>query len=62
MDLHGQLAGRRHDQGERFGARRVSHAGVFVFITSSLVHMVFRWHAADYKALPSEDAVRTDAP
>ena len=34
-------------------------AGVFVFITSSLVHMVFRWHTGDYKALPNEDAVRT---
>lgn len=31
---------------------------VFVFIVSSLVHMVFRWHQADYRGLPNEDEVR----
>jgi hypothetical protein len=31
---------------------------VVVFITSSLVHMVFKWHNADYRALPNEDEVR----
>lgn len=32
-------------------------AGV-VFVISSLVHMVFKWHAADYSAFANEDAVR----
>jgi hypothetical protein len=32
---------------------------VGVFITSSLVHMVIKWHAADYLKLPNEDAVRS---
>ena len=31
---------------------------VFVFIASSLVHMVFKWHNADYRKLPNEDEVR----
>jgi len=31
---------------------------VFVFIASSLVHMVFRWHKTDYGKLPNEDEVR----
>lgn len=31
---------------------------VFVFIASSLIHMVFQWHKPDYKQLPNEDAVR----
>ena len=33
-------------------------SAVVVFIISSLVHMVFKWHAGDYTALPNEDAVR----
>jgi hypothetical protein len=33
-------------------------SAVFVFITSSLVHMVFKYHASDYTRLPNEDAVR----
>jgi hypothetical protein len=30
-----------------------------VFVISSLIHMVFKWHASDYNTLPNEDAVRT---
>ena len=33
-------------------------SAVLVFLTSSLVHMVFRYHARDYTRLPNEDAVR----
>lgn len=33
-------------------------AAVLVFVASSLIHMVFRWHASDYRKLPDEDAVR----
>ena len=33
-------------------------SAVFVFITSSIVHMVLRYHASDYTRLPDEDAVR----
>lgn len=33
-------------------------SAVLVFITSSLVHMVIKYHASDYKPLPNEDAVR----
>jgi len=29
-----------------------------VFVASSLVHMVFKWHAADYHGLGNEDEVR----
>jgi hypothetical protein len=29
-----------------------------VFVASSFVHMVLRWHNADYKKLPNEDVVR----
>lgn len=29
-----------------------------VFVASSVLHMVIRWHKADYKKLPNEDAVR----
>lgn len=29
-----------------------------VFVLSSLVHMVFKWHAADYQGFANEDAVR----
>jgi len=32
-------------------------AGV-VFFLSSLIHMVFKWHQADYRGLDREDAVR----
>jgi hypothetical protein len=32
-------------------------SAVFVFIMSSLIHMVFKWHKADYKSMPGEDAV-----
>ena len=31
---------------------------VFIFIASSLIHMVFKWHNADYKKLANEDDVR----
>ena len=31
---------------------------VVVFITSSLVHMVFKWHNSHYLKLPNEDEVR----
>src|SRR5687767_14105014 len=33
-------------------------SAVSVFITSTLVHMVFRYHASDYRRLPNEDAIR----
>jgi hypothetical protein len=33
-------------------------SAVVVFIISCLVHMVFKWHAADYKGFANEDAVR----
>lgn len=33
-------------------------AAVLVFIASSLVHMAFKWHNADYGKLPDEDAIR----
>ena len=32
-------------------------AAVLVFIASSLIHMVFKWHNADYLKLSNEDAV-----
>ena len=31
---------------------------VLVFIASSLIHMVFKWHMADYNALSNEEEVR----
>lgn len=31
---------------------------VAVFIISSLVHMVFKYHASDYGTVPNEDAIR----
>lgn len=41
-------------------------AAVFVFVASSLIHMVLKWHNSDYHALPHEEEVRTalrkDAP
>ena len=33
-------------------------AAVAVFIASSLIHMLFKWHNADFRKLPNEDAVR----
>ena len=33
-------------------------SAVVVFVISSLIHMVVKWHAADYHGLPNEDAVR----
>ena len=33
-------------------------SAVFVFITSTIVHMVLKYHASDYSKLPNEDAVR----
>ena len=33
-------------------------AAVAVFVVSSLIHMVFRWHASDYRKLSNEDEVR----
>jgi hypothetical protein len=32
-------------------------AAVGVFVASSLVHMVFKWHNSEYRAVPNEDAV-----
>lgn len=31
---------------------------VFIFIASSLIHMVFKWHNPEYKGFKNEDAVR----
>lgn len=31
---------------------------VFIFIASSLIHMVFKWHNSDYQKLGNEDEVR----
>ena len=31
---------------------------VFIFIASSLIHMVFKWHNSDYKKIANEDEVR----
>ncbi len=33
-------------------------AAIGVFVASSLVHMVFKWHNPEYRGLPNEDAVR----
>jgi hypothetical protein len=33
-------------------------SAAIVFFISSLVHMAFKWHAADYRGFPNEDAVR----
>ena len=33
-------------------------SAVFVFVGSSILHMVLKYHRADYKPLPNEDAVR----
>ena len=34
-------------------------SAVVVFVISSLVHMVLKWHSNDYQTLPNEDAIRT---
>ena len=33
-------------------------AAIAVFVASSLVHMVFRWHQSDFRRIGNEDAVR----
>jgi hypothetical protein len=33
-------------------------SAIGVFIASSLIHMVLRWHNGDYRKLPNEDEVR----
>ena len=33
-------------------------SAVVVFVISCLVHMVFKWHASEYRTMPNEDAVR----
>ena len=33
-------------------------SAVLVFVASSVIHMVIKWHMADYKQMPQEDAVR----
>lgn len=33
-------------------------SAVLVFVSSTLIHMVLKYHASDYKALPNEDALR----
>lgn len=33
-------------------------SAVVVFVISSLIHMVLKWHAADYNGFANEDAVR----
>lgn len=32
-------------------------SAVIVFVASSIIHMVFRYHSTDYRRLPDEDAV-----
>ena len=34
-------------------------SAVFVFIASSVIHMLIGWHNSDFAKLPSEDAIRT---
>jgi hypothetical protein len=34
-------------------------AAVLVFVVSSIIHMVLRYHKTDFKRLPDEEAVRT---
>ena len=36
-------------------------SAVVVFIISSLIHMVIKWHAGDYTALANEDTVQQSA-
>jgi hypothetical protein len=33
-------------------------SAVFIFIASSVIHMVLKWHTPDYRKLPNEDQVR----
>lgn len=33
-------------------------SAVIVFLASSVIHMVLKWHQADYRRLPDEEAVR----
>ena len=33
-------------------------SAVGIFVASSLIHMVFKWHQPDYRQFPNEDAVR----
>ncbi len=33
-------------------------SAVLVFVASTLIHMVLKYHASDYRGLPNEDAVR----
>ena len=33
-------------------------SGVFVFVASSIIHMVLPWHKSDYPKMPNEDKVR----
>jgi hypothetical protein len=33
-------------------------SAVFVFVASSVIHMVLKYHASDYSPLPNEEAVR----
>jgi hypothetical protein len=33
-------------------------SAILVFVASSVVHMVLKWHNADYRKLPNEDEVR----
>ena len=33
-------------------------AALCVFLASSLIHMVVKWHASDYQSLPNEEEVR----
>lgn len=34
-------------------------SAVLIFVASSLIHMVFKWHNSEYQKLSNEDAVRT---
>jgi hypothetical protein len=33
-------------------------SAIAIFVASSLIHMVFKWHASDYNRLPNEEEVR----
>jgi len=33
-------------------------SAVFVFVVSSIIHMLIPWHRGDHKKLPGEDAIR----
>lgn len=34
-------------------------SAVLVFVASSIIHMVIKWHQGDYRGFPNEDAVRS---